>query len=191
MMSLLRTRTMMKILVGICILGLVVTGAVGLITARDAPQQPPPQDLPGGAQDPGPPTARDAPQQPPPQDLPGGAQDPGPPEDLADAPELNVLGSPPDQIKYSDLGEECDATECGRVAGVESADLDGDEAIDTVYTTLLDGDFALLLPPGEEDPEGVDWEDAALTNSKVVVQGSPQPAGEDDVAHLVILNAQH
>lgn len=166
MISLFRSRTMMKALVTVCIFALVVTGAIGLFTAREAPQEQMPEE---GA----------------PEGVPE-----EPPEEPVEAPEMGTLGSPPNRIDYADRGEECDAYECGLIVGVESGDLDGEEAIDTIYGTLLERDFAILLPPGEEDPEDLDQEELRLTDENVIVHGAPEPAEEDDVAFLIVLNAE-
>lgn len=110
------------------------------------------------------------------------------------APGMDSLGAPPNRIEYSDLGEFCEVDECFRAVSVSSEDLSAEDAIDTIYTTLLDRGMGRMLPPGEEDPDEVDWVESALTDNTVVIQGSDQPpsleAEEDGaIAHLVITHA--
>ncbi|QVQ50380.1 hypothetical protein J4H86_15725 [Spiractinospora alimapuensis] len=128
-------------------------------------------------------SARHAPEPPP----------AGAPE-LEPAPSMDSLGTPPNRVEYADLGEICEVEECFRAVSVSSEDLSAEEAIDTIYTTLLDRGMGRMLPPGEEDPEEVDWVDSALTDNTVVIQGSdqpPSPEAEEDgaIAHLVITHA--
>lgn len=120
------------------------------------------------------------------------APEPLPPEAAvapASAPDMDALGSPPDGVSYVDFGEECDTVECFRIVGVDSEDLDAEESIEAIYTTLLDRGYGRLLPPGEDDPQEVDWVDSALTDGEVIIQGSDQPAAEDTIAHLIIVHA--
>lgn len=130
-------------------------------------------------------STRNVPEPPP----PGDAAEPAP------APGMDSLGAPPNRVEYADLGEDCDPAECARVVGVNSADLSAEEAIDTIYTTLLDRGLGRMLPPGEEDPDDVEWTDSVLTDNNVVIQGSEEPPSEDaadegTVAHLVIMHAE-
>lgn len=151
MMALLRSRRLLVALVGVVILSLVITMAVGLITSRQEPE---------------------------------GSGEPPPP-----APDMSALGAEPARVHYVDLGEQCTATECFRVVGVESEDLDSEESLETIYTTLLDRGYGRMLPPGEDDPEAVDWADSALTDGEVVIQGGATPVAEDTVSHLILVHA--
>lgn len=107
----------------------------------------------------------------------------------APAPEMGALGAEPSRVGYVDLGEECTQLECFRVVGLTSEDLDSEEAIDAVYTTLLDREFGRMLPPGEDDPQEVEWSDSALTDGRVLIQGSEEPPAEGTIAHLVIAHS--
>ncbi|GAB3206596.1 hypothetical protein ACQEU5_09690 [Marinactinospora thermotolerans] len=105
------------------------------------------------------------------------------------APALSTLGAAPDGIEYTDLGEQCDQRECFRPVAITAEEGDGTEAIDTVYTHLLDQGWGRLLPEGASDPDEVAFADSALTNGSVIVQGSAEPYTEDSTAGLLIAHA--
>jgi hypothetical protein len=112
------------------------------------------------------------------------------PQEVAPPPDMGELGSPPSHVDYLDLGEECDQRECARVVGLAGEGLDAEEAIDAVYTTLMERGYSLMLPPGEDDPDEVDWVEVALTDGDVFVQASDTAPTEDTLAHLIILHAE-
>lgn len=153
-MSLLRSRTVLQVVVAAVVFALVASMLYGFISSRSAPDPP------------------------------------SEPAEVAPPPSMDELGSPPNRVDYVDLGEECDQRECARGVGLASESLDAEEAIDAVYTTLMDRGYSLMLPPGEEDPDEVDWVDAALSDGNLFVQASDAAPTEDTVAHLVVLHAE-
>ncbi|WP_046469384.1 hypothetical protein [Allosalinactinospora lopnorensis] len=161
MMALLRSRRMLVILVGVVTAALIATGAVGLFNAMRAPAPAPPS----------PPQGQGA-------------------EESAPAPEMDALGSAPDEVDYTDLGEECEGGECYRLVGITAEGLDGDEAIEAVYGHLLDQEWGQVVPEGSQEPEDVPETDTILTDGEVMVQGSSAPYAQDTTAGLILAHAQ-
>lgn len=115
------------------------------------------------------------------------AQDPA--QAPADAPAMGPLGQPPNNVSYTDLGQQCTQAECYRTVAVESEEFDAEEAIDAIFTTLIDRGFSVILPPGEESLDDVSWEQTSLTDDQVIISAGLDPASEGSVAHLVIVHA--
>ncbi|AFR10663.1 hypothetical protein [Nocardiopsis alba] len=158
MMALLRSRKTMYVLVGLVVIGLVVSGAIGLFQSfNSAPVATP------GAQG----------QQPPPQ---AQGEQPEPP------PEVGALGSPPSGFTYVDQDEaHCAQGQCFRlilIAGEEGEELDVDanEAVETVYEHLLGNGWRQELPENAESSEDIALADSVLTDGETLVADSSAPA---------------
>ncbi|GLU47285.1 hypothetical protein [Nocardiopsis ansamitocini] len=106
-----------------------------------------------------------------------------------DAPGVEMLGTPPQGIEYTDLGEQCDQAECFRPIAVTAEGRDADEAIEAVYTQLLDRGWGRLLPQGESDPETVPLADSALSDGGLLVQASRQPYTPESTAGLILAHS--
>lgn len=104
-------------------------------------------------------------------------------------PGMAALGAAPRGISYTDLGEQCDLVECYRPVAVTADGLDSEEAIDAVYTHLLDKGWGRLLPQGQTDPEAVPLADSALSDGAVLVQASLQPYTADSTAGLILAHS--
>ncbi|MFC7326306.1 hypothetical protein [Marinactinospora rubrisoli] len=105
------------------------------------------------------------------------------------APDLSVLGDAPDGVEYTDLGQQCDVSECYRPVALTSDSAEGEQAVEAVYNHLLDAGWGRMLPQGATDPEDVPLTDSALTDGSVIVQGSAQPYTEDSTAGLILAHA--
>lgn len=141
MMGLLRSRRTMFVLVGLVVVGLVVSAGIGLFNAiGSAPvASPPPQGQPDGGQG-------DAPPQNPP-------------------PDVDVLGQAPSGLTYVSDPEAdvyCEGTECVRLVMVVTEDgeltEDSRETVDTVVTHLLDQGWE------EQEPQGAPEEQVFLSD---------------------------
>ncbi|HLU96881.1 MAG TPA: hypothetical protein VKZ89_08600 [Thermobifida alba] len=113
------------------------------------------------------------------------ASDSAPPAPPA-APSVEALGAAPEGVTYTDLGQQCTPQECYRPVAVTAAGLDAEEAVETVYTHLLDQGWGRLLPEGETDPEKVPYAESALSDGAVMVQGSLDPYVEGTTAGLLL-----
>ncbi|PSK99493.1 hypothetical protein CLV63_103218 [Murinocardiopsis flavida] len=162
MMALLRSRTAMYVLVGLTVLGLVATGAVGLFNALSAPA---PAEGPGAGQ---------------------GAATPDVPalDTLGSAPDGFVYS---DLGPQCDPG----TGECFRAVGVTAADdADGAATVEAVYGHLIDRGWGRMLPKGAKDPDDVPLEDTVLTKDDLVVKGSVEPYDKETTAGLIIADAK-
>lgn len=169
MMALLRSRRTMFILVGVVIVGLVVSGAIGLVQSMSTVAQTE--------------QARE-------QGQTGGEA----PEPL-EAPETGALGQPPDGFEYSSADDdvECTPAECVRLVSVmatdEDADVSSDEAVEAVYGQLLDQNWGQLVPEGTEDPSEVPLGETMMTDGEVMVADATEHASDGAVAVLMLSNA--
>ncbi|MEY9214166.1 hypothetical protein NI17_021135 [Thermobifida halotolerans] len=102
------------------------------------------------------------------------------------APSMEVLGAAPEGVAYTDLGEQCTQFECYRAVAITTDGLSAEEAIEAVYTHLLDQGWGRLLPEGETDPEEVPYAESALSDGSVMVQGSLEPYIEGTTAGLLL-----
>ncbi|MFC7743749.1 hypothetical protein ACFQXA_26415 [Nocardiopsis composta] len=165
MMALLRSRRTMLILVGLVVVGMVATGAVGLINALSAPG---PQEADGGGQ-----------------------QSAQPPRD---APPMDALGGAPGPVDYVDLDQECGALapgqpeECYRTVGLEvgEEDLDAAGALEEVRGALLDDGWQPLVPDAGTDPDDVPPEEFVLTDGTVMAMASPVSHDDSTPAAVVL-----
>ncbi len=141
MMGLLRSRRTMFVLVGLVVVGLVVSAGIGLFNAiGSAPvASPPPQGQPDGGQ--------------------GGAPSQNPP------PDVDVLGQAPSGLTYVSDPEAdvyCEGTECVRLVMVVTEDgeltEDSRETVDTVVAHLLDQGWE------EQEPQGAPEEQVFLSD---------------------------
>lgn len=173
MMALLRSRKMLYVLVGMLVLGLVVSGAVGLFQSFNTPPQAAPQGEQGQL---------DQPEQPGQE-----GQEDAPPE-------VDVLGNPPTGFTYVDQDEaHCAQGACFRlilVAGEDGEELDGEaqESIETVYEHLLNSGWRQELPEDADSPDDIALADSVLTNGDVLVADSSAPAA-DALPVLMLGNA--
>ncbi len=161
MMALLRSRTTMYVLVGIVVVGLVVSAAVGLFNSL-------------GAATPGSPRA--------------GQESGAPPAPEADVPDVSSLGSVPSGLTYSsdpDADVYCRQEGCARLVTVltEDGEVTGDAraTVQEVYDHLLDRGWKIMLPEGAESPEDVPPEQTVLTDDTVMIAdtstgGAGEPA---------------
>ncbi|MBV2365104.1 hypothetical protein KUM37_17460 [Streptomonospora sp. NEAU-YY374] len=160
MMALLRSRTTILVLGALLILGMIATGAVGLVNALGTPG-------PAAGQNP-----------------------PAQPDSPMPAPALDELGEAPRGASYTDFGEQCPDVECVRIVGVATAEGDDtDEAVEKVFGHLLDEGWARILPNQEADPEDVPLAESYLTNGEVMVTAAPVNA-PDTTAGLMLMHAQ-
>lgn len=175
MMALLRSRRTLYVLVGLVVVGLVASGAIGLFQSFNAP----PVGAPGGDQDQ--------------QGQPGQGQEqqgdePGAP------PEVGALGSPPSGFTYVDEDEaHCAQGQCFRlivIAGEDGEELDGDaeESVEAVYEHLLANGWNQELPPDAESADDIALVDSVLTDGTVLVADSTAPSA-DAVPVLMLGNA--
>lgn len=141
MMGLLRSRRTMFVLVGLVVVGLVVSAGIGLFNAiGSAPvASPPTQGQPDGGQDGAPP------QNPP--------------------PDVDVLGQAPSGLTYVSDPEAdvyCEGTECVRLVMVVTEDgeltEDSRETVDTVVAHLLGRGWE------EQEPQGAPEEQVFLSD---------------------------
>lgn len=162
MMALLRSRTAMYVLVGLTVLGLVATGAIGLFNALSAPSAPEDRGTGQGAAAP----------EVPALDTIGSAPDGFAYTDLG---------------PQCDPG----SGECFRAVGVTAPeDTDGAATVDAVYNHLLDRGWGQMLPEGAKDPDDAPLEDTVLTKDDLIVKGSTEPYDKDTTAGLIIADAQ-
>ncbi|TDQ55280.1 hypothetical protein EV190_101605 [Actinorugispora endophytica] len=115
---------------------------------------------------------------------PGGVE--GAAQKPPDAPGVAALGAAPQGMTYTDLGEQCDLSECFRPIAVTADGLDSEETIDAVYTHLIDEGWGRLLPEGRTDPDEVPFSESALSDGAVLVQASVQPYTTDSTAGLLL-----
>ncbi|WP_017590621.1 hypothetical protein [Nocardiopsis ganjiahuensis] len=171
MMALLRSRRTMYVLVGLVVVGLVVSGAIGLFQSFNAP---PAATSPEGQ-----------------QGQPGQGQQgdqPDPP------PEVGALGSPPSGFTYVDQDEaHCAQGQCFRlivIAGEDGEELDGDaeESVEAVYEHLLANGWEQELPPDAESADDVALSESVLTDGTTLVADSTAP-GADALPVLMLGNA--
>lgn len=173
MMELLRSRRTMFILAGVVIVGLVVSGGIGLLQSMSTVTQTDP-----------------APEQGQP---PGGGG--GEETDPLEAPEASALGQAPDGLEYSseDDDVECNPAECVRIVSVmstdEDADLSSEEAVEAVYDQLLGQDWGQLLPEGAEEPSDVPQSETIMTDGEVMVADSTEHESDGAVAVLMLGSA--
>lgn len=171
MMALLRSRKAMFFLVGLVVVGLVVSGALGLFNAiATAP-----------ASAPAAPEGQSAPEAP----------------DPADAPGADVLGAAPPGLAYSsdpEDGVHCDALECVRLVAVLTeegeAPEDSEEAVETVYHHLMDHGWKMMLPEGVESPDDVYVGETFLTDGTTLIADSSDHGGGNSSAVLMLGNAR-
>ncbi|WP_026120660.1 hypothetical protein [Nocardiopsis potens] len=163
MMALLRSRRTMLVLVGLVVVGMVATGAVGLINALNAPD---PQGADGG-QSAAPP--RDA----PPVGALGGAPDPVDYVDLDQECGAVAPGRP---------------EECYRTVGLDvgEEDLDAAGALEEVRGALLDDGWQPLVPSSDTDPDEVPAEEFVLTDGTVMAMASPVSHDDSTPAAVVL-----
>ncbi|MDA8369120.1 MAG: hypothetical protein M0026_04550 [Nocardiopsaceae bacterium] len=166
MMAQLRSKTAMYVLATLTTLGLVATGAAGLFNALSAPAPPEASSDAAATADPVP------------------------------APSMEELGKAPGGTSYTDLGEQCQTSECFRLVGItsEEEDADGEAAAEAVHEHLLDRGWATVLPPEEggeaADPDDVPITESYLTNGSVMVQVSTTPYDTESTAGLMLAHAQ-
>ncbi|WP_052810081.1 hypothetical protein [Streptomonospora alba] len=169
-MDQLRSRTTMVVLAAVVTVALVATGAVGLIRSLNSPDSAPAAGQSGP---------------------PGSVSSP------AAAPEMNKLGKAPDDVSYTDFGEQCPDVECVRIVGValqdgsaeQGSDKATEKAIDTVFTHLLDQGWGRVLPNEEADPEDVPLGEGYLSDGQVLITATPVDA-PDASAGLMLMHAQ-
>lgn len=173
MMALLRSRRTMFILAGVVIVGLVVSGGIGLVQSMSTVAQTEPA---------------------PEQGQPPGGGEGGEGEPL-EAPEAGALGQAPDGLEYSseDDDVECNPAECVRIVSVmstdEDADVSSDEAVEAVYDQLLGQDWGQLLPEGADDPADVPQNETIMTDGEVMVADATEHESDGAVAVLMLGNA--
>ncbi|KOX11263.1 hypothetical protein [Nocardiopsis sp. NRRL B-16309] len=163
----LRSRRTMAVLVGVVVVGLIVSAAAGLFQAfATAPEVPPLEQS---------------------QEQPGA---PGP--QAEEPPPASALGEAPDGLSYRS-GENdvyCEEQECVRLVRVLTEDgepTDDTEAtIQDVFDHLLDEDWLIMLPEGVESPDDVPLEQTVLTDEEVMVADSSQHEDEETPAVLMI-----
>ncbi|MFI6575661.1 hypothetical protein ACIBFB_07650 [Nocardiopsis sp. NPDC050513] len=169
MMELLRSRRFKIALASAVVVGLVVSGALGLFQALRAPVAP----------------------------APGATPDAGaaPTQERLEAPDVDVLGDPPEGLSYlsEDADVRCSAAECVRLVRVVAAEGEetpgSEEAIASVYDHLLGADWGQLLPEGAESPDDVPLGETILTDGDVLVADSSEHDAEDATALLMLGNA--
>ncbi|WP_193517916.1 hypothetical protein [Nocardiopsis kunsanensis] len=173
MMALLRSRRTMFILAGVVIVGLVVSGGIGLVRSLSTVAQTGP--VPG-------------------QEEPGGGRQ-GEGADPLEAPEAGALGQPPNGLEYSSQEDdiECNPAECVRLVSVmstdEDTDVSSDEAVESVYAQLLEQDWGQLLPEGAEEPSDVPRSETIMTDGDVMVADATEHDSDGAVAVLMLGNA--
>lgn len=171
MMALLRSRRTMFILAAVVIVGLVVSGGIGLVQSMSTVAQT--EQAPGQGQE-------------------GGGE--GGPDPL-EAPEAGVLGQAPTGLEYSSAEDdvECTPAECIRLVSVmttdEDADVNSDEAVESVYDGLLEQNWGQLLPEGAEEPEDVPLSETIMTDGEVMVADATEHESDGAVAVLMVGNA--
>ncbi|WP_116246327.1 hypothetical protein [Nocardiopsis sp. FIRDI 009] len=169
MMALLRSRRFTIALAVALVVGLVVSGALGLFHALRAPV----------------PTA--SPEPP----ASGAAQAP----ERLEAPDVDVLGDPPEGLSYvsGDEDVQCTTAECVRLVRVVAEEgapaADSEEAIESVYHHLLDANWGQLLPEGAESPDDVPLGETILSDGDVLVADSSDHDAEEATALLMLGNA--
>ncbi|RKS06307.1 hypothetical protein DFP74_1935 [Nocardiopsis sp. Huas11] len=168
MKALLRSRRTMAVLVGVVVVGLIVSAAAGLFQAfATAPAVPPLEQTQGQE---------------------GGPQ----PEE---PPAASVLGEAPDGLSYTS-GENdvyCEELECVRLVRVLTEDgettEDTEATVQEVYDHLLANDWLIMLPEGVESPDDVPLEQTVLTDQEVMVADSSQHEDEETPAVLMVGNS--
>ncbi|MEV2278376.1 hypothetical protein AB0I72_22590 [Nocardiopsis sp. NPDC049922] len=169
MMELLRSRRFKIALASAVVVGLVVSGALGLFQALRAPVPPAPGEVPDS----------------------GAAQN----QERLEAPDVDVLGDPPEGLSYvSEDGDvRCSTAECVRLVRVVAAEGEeapgSEEAITSVYDHLLDANWGQLLPEGAQSPDDVPLGETILTDGDVLVADSSEHDAEDATALLMLGNA--
>lgn len=170
MMALLRSRKTMFVLVGLVVVGLVISGAIGLFQSFNAAPVAQGEQGQGQGQ----------------QGTPEGQQQEPPPD-------VDALGSPPSGFTYVDQDEaHCNGSICFRlilVAGEEgeALDMETDEAIGTVYEHLLANGWEQELPSEADSPDDIELTDSVLTDGEILVADSSSPG--DSVPVLMLGNA--
>ncbi|MBR8740878.1 hypothetical protein [Nocardiopsis sp. MG754419] len=173
MMALLRSRKTMYVLVGLVVVGLVVSGAIGLFQSFNA--APVASQQQQGQQGQGQQGAPDGQQQEPP-------------------PDVGALGDPPSGFTYVDQDEaHCNGNVCFRlilVAGEDGEELDmsTDEAVTSVYEHLLSNGWRQELPEDADSPDDIALNDSVLTDGDTLVADSSAPGG-DAIPVLMLGNA--
>ncbi|MEU3018033.1 MULTISPECIES: hypothetical protein [unclassified Nocardiopsis] len=168
MMALLRSRKLLYVLVGLVVVGLVVSGAIGLFQSFNSPPVVSPGNGQGAQGQPGP-----------------GQQGAQPP------PDVDALGSPPPGFTYVDEDEaQCAQGQCFRlvtIGGEDGEELDGDprEAVRAVYEHLTDHGWNPVLPPGTESSDDVPLVDTVLTDETTLVADST--ADDSDAVPVLML----
>lgn len=175
MMALLRSRRLLYVLVGLVVVGLVVSGAIGLFQSFNAPSTA----APGGDRG-----QQGQPEQP----GQGQGEQPEPP------PGVDSLGRPPSGFTYVDEDEaHCAQGQCFRlivIAGEDGQEFDGDaeEAVESVYEHLLNNGWSQELPPDVESPDDIALTDSVLTDGTTLVADSTAPSA-DALPVLMLGNA--
>ncbi|OLT28630.1 hypothetical protein BJF83_14700 [Nocardiopsis sp. CNR-923] len=169
MMEFLRSRRFKIALASVVVVGLVVSGALGLFQALRAPTPPAPVQTPD----------------------PGAAQN----QERSEAPDVDALGDPPEGLSYvsGDADVRCSIAECVRLVRVVAAEGEqapgSEEAIASVYDHLLGADWGQLLPEGAQSPGDVPLGDTILTDGDVMVTDSSEHDARDATALLMLGNA--
>jgi hypothetical protein len=175
MMALLRSRRMLYVLVGLVVVGLVVSAAIGLYQSFT----PPTPAAPGGDR---------GQQGQPTQPGQGQGGQPDPP------PEVDSLGRPPSGFTYVDEDEaHCSQGQCFRlivIAGEDGQEFDGDaeEAVESVYEHLLGNGWRQELPPEVEPEDEIALVDSFLTDGTTLVAGFAA-SDADNLPVLMLGNA--
>ncbi len=170
MMALLRSRRTMAVLVGVVVVGLIVSAAAGLFQAfATAPAVPPLEQAQGQQGAPGP-----RPEEP---------------------PAASALGEAPDGLSYSS-GENdvyCEELECVRLVRVLTEDGeptgDTEATVQDVYDHLLADDWLIMLPEGVESPDDVPLNQTVLTDQEVMVADSSQHEDDETPAVLMVADS--
>lgn len=164
MMALLRSRKTMFVLVGLAIVGLVVSAAVGLFNAiGTAPVTAPPQEQ--GPQD--------------------GGRGAAPPPNAP--PNVEVLGQAPSGLSYASDPEAdvyCEGTECVRLVMVMTADgelpEDSQESVETVVEHLTERGWE------EQRPQGAPAGQTFLSNGDYMVADTSSHDDPESPAMLML-----
>ncbi|GAB3722894.1 hypothetical protein [Nocardiopsis nanhaiensis] len=180
MISMLRSRIMLYLLVGLLVFGLVVTGAIGLFQSFNQPPAAGPEEEFGPGQ------GQEGQGQEGPQAPEGEEQEP--------PPEVEALGTPPSGYTYVDQDEaHCAEGYCFRlilVADEEGEELDAgpEESVEAVYEHLLAHGWSQDLPEDEDSPDDVALTDSVLTDGTTLVADSSAPEA-DALPVLMLGNA--
>jgi hypothetical protein len=157
----------MAVLVGVVVVGLIVSAAAGLFQAIATAPVTPPTEQPQGQQ---------------------GAPGAEPQE----APPASVLGDAPDGLSYASGDNDvfCDETECVRLVQVLTEDGeptdDTEGTVQDVYDHLLEEGWLIMLPEGVESPDDVPLSQTVLTDQDVMVADSSQHEDAGTPAVLMV-----